>query len=109
MPRDYFPDVHHRIVAALERVDGKAVRRDKWRKAPDEPLSGDGETCCLEGGDVFERAGASISRVEGKALPPSATAKRPELAGKPFVATGVSVVIHPRNPYVPTSHMNVRM
>ena len=62
----------------------------------------------LEGGAVFEKAGVNFSHVTGKSLPPSATAQRPELAGKPFHAMGVSLVIHPRNPYVPTSHMNVR-
>jgi coproporphyrinogen III oxidase len=108
-PAGYFPDVHARIVDAFERTDGKSFRRDRWQKPAEAPLAGDGITCCLEGGEVFERAGVSLSRVEGKALPPSATAKRPELAGKPFTAIGVSVVIHPRNPYVPTSHMNVRM
>jgi len=105
----YFPALHGQIVQALAAVDGHAFRRDAWQKAPDEPLSGDGVTCVLEGGRVFERAGVMLSRVQGRALPPSATARRPEHAGRPFFATGVSVVVHPRNPYVPTSHLNVRL
>jgi coproporphyrinogen III oxidase len=108
-PHDYFPELQRRILEGFERVDGGTFRRDRWQKGPDEPLAGDGLTCCLDGGRVFERAGVSLSRVQGRALPPSATARRPELAGKPFFAMGVSVVVHPRNPYVPTSHMNVRM
>jgi coproporphyrinogen III oxidase len=107
---DYFRGLHRRIWQTLERLDGdKAVLRDPWQRAPGEALGGEGESCLLEGGRVFERAGVMFSRVEGKALPPSATARRPELAGEPFTAVGVSVVIHPRNPHVPTSHMNVRM
>jgi coproporphyrinogen III oxidase len=108
-PRDYFPELHHTILTTCERLDGGTFRRDVWRKGPDEPLAGDGVTGCLEGGRIFERAGVSLSRVQGRALPPSATARRPELAGKPFSAVGVSVVLHPQNPYVPTSHMNVRL
>jgi coproporphyrinogen III oxidase len=107
-PRAYFSGLHDRVIEAFERADGGTFRRDAWRKGPDEPLAGDGVTGVLEDGAVFERAGVSISRVRGRSLPPSATARRPELAGRAFTAMGVSVVVHPRNPYVPTSHLNVR-
>jgi coproporphyrinogen III oxidase len=83
--------------------------RDAWQKAPGEPLQGSGLTCILEDGALFERAGCGFSQVRGPQLPPSATQHRPELAGAPFEAMGVSLVFHPRNPYVPTVHMNVRM
>jgi coproporphyrinogen III oxidase len=105
----FFRDFHRRVRETMERLDGKSFYRDVWKKAPGEPLGGEGESCLLEDSTVLERAGVMFSKVEGKQLPPSATARRPELAGKPFTAIGVSVVIHPRNPYVPTSHMNVRM
>jgi len=72
-------------------------------------LQGQGITCILEGGRVFERAGCGFSHVTGASLPPSATQRHPELAGVPFEAMGVSLVFHPLNPYVPTVHMNVRM
>ena len=98
-------------VEAHERAAGSTVRfaRDAWQKEPGEPLQGQGLTCILEGGEVFERAGVGFSHVSGPRLPPSATQHRPELAGAPFAAMGVSLVFHPRNPYVPTVHMNVRM
>ncbi|MBU2409156.1 MAG: oxygen-dependent coproporphyrinogen oxidase, partial [Gammaproteobacteria bacterium] len=79
------------------------------QKEPHEPLQGRGLTCILENGALFERAGCGFSQVSGPRLPPSATQHRPELAGAPFEAMGVSLVFHPRNPYVPTVHMNVRM
>ena len=96
-----------RAVAALE--DEQVFVSDAWEKAPGEPLQGNGITRILEGGAVFERAGCGFSHVRGPTLPPSATQHRPELAGAPFEAMGVSLVFHPRNPYVPTVHMNVRM
>ena len=98
-----------RIVAALEAADGGSALRDEWRKAPGESLQGEGLTCILEGGALFERAGCGFSCVRGPELPPSATQHRPQLTGAPFEAMGVSLVFHPRNPYVPTVHMNVRM
>jgi len=92
--------------AALERVDGAArFREDVWRR--DE--GGGGRSRVLREGAVFEQVGVGFSRVEGARLPASATAQRPELADKAWVATGVSVVAHPRNPYAPTAHMNVRL
>jgi coproporphyrinogen III oxidase len=106
---DYLRGLQQRIVAAVEAADGKACLRDPWQKAPGEPLQGSGLTCILEDGVLFERAGCGFSEVRGPKLPPSATQHRPELAGAPFEAMGVSLVFHPRNPYVPTVHMNVRM
>lgn len=106
---DYLRGLQQRIVAALEAADGGVALRDAWQKAPGEPLQGQGLTCILEGGELFERAGCGFSQVRGPKLPPSATQHRPELAGAPFEAMGVSLVFHPRNPYVPTVHMNVRM
>ena len=98
-------------VEAHERAAGSTVRfaRDAWQKEPGETLQGQGLTCILEGGEVFERAGVGFSHVSGPRLPPSATQHRPELAGAPFAAMGVSLGFHPRNLYVPTVHMNVRM
>ncbi len=98
-------------VEALEQEAGSNVRflADAWQKAPGEKLQGQGLTKILEGGTVFERAGVGFSQVRGPQLPPSATQHRPELTGAPFTAMGVSLVFHPRNPYVPTVHMNVRM
>jgi coproporphyrinogen III oxidase len=106
---DYLRGLQQRIMAAVEAADGKACLRDPWQKAPGEPLQGSGLTCILEDGVLFERAGCGFSQVSGPTLPPSATQHRPELAGAPFEAMGVSLVFHPRNPYVPTVHMNVRM
>jgi coproporphyrinogen III oxidase len=93
-------------------VDGKSFHRDSWNRAEDtaNPLkSGYGLTCILEGGDVLERGGVAFSHVAGDSMPPSATAHRPELAGRHWEALGMSLVLHPRNPYAPTAHANVRM
>ena len=98
-----------RITNAIAEVDGQSFKIDRWHKAPGELLQGNGITQILEGGNVFERAGCGFSHVRGPRLPPSATEHRPELVGAPFEALGVSLVFHPRNPYVPTVHMNVRM
>jgi len=112
--RGYLQGLQQRIIAALEGVEaaaGGAVAfvTDPWQKAPGELLQGDGITRIIEDGAVFERAGCGFSHVRGPRLPPSATEHRPQLAGAPFEAMGVSLVFHPRNPYVPTVHMNVRM
>ncbi len=107
--RHHLIDLQARITGAIAAVDGSDFLVDAWRKAAAEPLQGDGITMILEGGPVFERAGCGFSHVRGPKLPPSATQHRPELAGAPFEAMGVSLVFHPRNPYVPTVHMNVRM
>ena len=107
--RGYLIGLQERITSAIAALDGAAFAVDAWEKAPGEPLQGRGITMILEGGKVFERAGCGFSQVRGPRLPPSATQHRPELAGAPFEAMGVSLVFHPRNPYVPTVHMNVRM
>jgi len=107
--REYLLGLQQRITSAIAEIDGHSFQSDAWEKAPGEPLQGSGVTQILEGGEVFERAGCGFSHVSGPRLPPSATQHRPELAGAPFEALGVSLVFHPRNPYVPTVHMNVRM
>lgn len=107
--RDYLTGLQTRIISAISDVDGGAFLVDHWKKPSGETLQGQGVTQILEGGAVFERAGCGFSHVTGPRLPPSATQHRPELSGAPFEAMGVSLVFHPRNPYVPTVHMNVRM
>ncbi len=136
---DYFTGLQARIVAALEAIDGRQFLKDEWTRPasggiddlPPAPLpkeggdgrspssqsyadaalerSGGGITCIIEEGGLFERGGVNFSRVRGDRLPPSASAARPELAGRGFEALGVSLVLHPRNPYCPTAHMNVRL
>ncbi len=107
--RTYLLALQARIVDALQAADGKQFLRDAWTRAPGDRLQGDGITRLVEDGALFERGGCNFSHVRGEAMPPSATQHRPELAGAPFEALGVSLVLHPRNPYVPTVHMNVRM
>jgi len=112
--RAWLLGLQDRITSAIEAQEtagGGAARflADAWDKPTGEKLQGNGLTKILEGGTVFERAGCGFSHVRGPQLPPSATQHRPELAGAPFEAMGVSLVFHPRNPYVPTVHMNVRM
>lgn len=107
--RRYLLDLQARITDAVRSIDGSDFTSDAWSKSPGEMLQGDGLTKILEDGPVFERAGCGFSHVRGPRLPPSATQHRPELAGAPFEAMGVSLVFHPRNPYAPTVHMNVRM
>ena len=107
--RDYLIDLQDRIVAGLEGLeDGTRFLHDDWKRPPGDHLNGEGRGRILEDGSTFERAGINFSHVTGNKLPPSATAHRPDLAGGSFEAMGVSLVIHPRNPYVPTSHANVR-
>ena len=101
----FLRQLQDRICQAVEALDGRArFVEDAWTR----PAGGGGRTRVLTGGEVFEQAGVNFSRVEGDRLPPSATAHRPQLTGGGFVATGVSLVLHPRNPYVPTTHANVR-
>jgi len=107
--RAYLMDLQSRITTAIAAMDGGSFKRDAWEKPAGEILQGNGITLILEDGPVFERAGCGFSHVRGPRLPPSATQHRPELAGAPFEAMGVSLVFHPRNPMVPTVHMNVRM
>jgi coproporphyrinogen III oxidase len=102
--KDYLTDLQGWIVGRLEELDANPFRRDEWTR----PEGGGGISCLIENGNVFERGGVNFSHVTGNSLPPSATAARPELAGRSFQAMGVSLVLHPRNPYVPTVHMNVR-
>ena len=102
--KQHFLELQQTIVASLSGIDGRAFRRDEWSR----PEGGGGVTQVIEDGVVFERAGVNFSHVDGQNLPPSASAGRPELAGRSFQAMGVSLVLHPRNPYVPTVHMNAR-
>jgi len=102
--RQYLTDLQERIAAALAAIDGQPFRADTWQR----PEGGGGVSRVIEEGGVFERGGVNFSHVTGKTLPPSATAARPELAGRAWDALGVSLVLHPRNPYAPTAHMNVR-
>jgi coproporphyrinogen III oxidase len=102
--RNYLRGLQERVVAALEALDGGRFVSDTWQRAE----GGGGVTRILEGGALFERAGVGFSGVTGTKLPPSASAHRPEIAGGSWEAMGVSLVLHPRNPHVPTVHMNVR-
>jgi coproporphyrinogen III oxidase len=102
---DYFLGLQAAIVARLEALDGGRFREDRWAREE----GGGGVSRVLEDGALFERAGVNSSSVMGSRLPPSATAARPQLAGRAFEAMGVSLVLHPRNPYCPTVHMNVRL
>ncbi|MES9861479.1 MAG: oxygen-dependent coproporphyrinogen oxidase [Candidatus Thiodiazotropha sp. LLP2] len=105
----YLLKLQQTICSALEEEDGQAdFFRDSWQRDPGEKLGGGGVSAVLQGGAVFEQAGVNFSHVRGDQLPGSATAHRPELAGRAFEAMGLSLVIHPNNPYVPTSHANVR-
>ncbi len=103
--KTYLVALQNRICAELEQLDGKATfARDTW----DRPGGGGGESRVLANGAIFEQAGVGFSHVFGDEMPPSATKARPELAGKRFQAVGVSLVLHPHNPYVPTTHANFR-
>jgi coproporphyrinogen III oxidase len=101
---DYLQNLQAKIIEALELVDGKTFLHDGWNR----PEGGGGATCILEDGNVFERAGVGFSHVLGNKLPPAATVAHPEAAGRGWQAMGVSLVLHPRNPYAPTVHMNIR-
>lgn len=101
---NYLQNLQAKIVEAIELVDGKTFLQDSWQR----PEGGGGNSCLLEEGNVFERAGIGFSHVLGTKLPPAASVAHPEAAGRPWEAMGVSLVFHPRNPYIPTVHMNVR-
>jgi len=101
----YFTGLQSSIVGRLEALDGAAFGRDEWQRIE----GGSGTSCILEEGRVFERGGVNFSHVKGERLPPSASAARPQLAGRSFEVMGVSSVLHPRNPHVPTVHMNLRL
>jgi coproporphyrinogen III oxidase len=100
----YLLDLQERIVGALEAIDGQPFARDAWQR----PEGGGGIARVIEDGKVFERGGVNFSHVTGACLPPSAAAAHPGLGGRPWEAMGVSLVLHPRNPHAPTTHMNVR-
>jgi coproporphyrinogen III oxidase len=100
----YLNDLHERITASVEGLEAAKFRRDAWSR----PEGGGGESRILSGGAVFERAGVSFSHVFGDKMPPSATIQRPDIAGAPFEAMGLSLVFHPLNPHAPTTHCNVR-
>jgi coproporphyrinogen III oxidase len=102
--RQYLTELQDRIVAQMEALDDRPFGRDEWTRAE----GGGGVTRILEGGKLLERGGVGFSHVTGTKLPPSASAHRPEIAGRAWQAMGVSLVFHPRNPHVPTVHMNVR-
>ena len=102
--RQYLHSLHDRITQAIEAVDSHKFRRDSWQR----PEGGGGESRILTEGDVFERAGISFSHICGERMPPAASHAHPEVAGAPFEAMGLSLVFHPRNPYVPTVHANLR-
>lgn len=103
--RDHLTDLQDRVCAAIERADGNSrFIEDNWTR----PEGGGGRTRVLRDGGVFEQAGVGFSDVSGSKLPPSATAARPELAGASWRAVGMSLVLHPLNPYVPATHCNVR-
>ncbi|HTR09890.1 MAG TPA: oxygen-dependent coproporphyrinogen oxidase [Paraburkholderia sp.] len=107
--RAWLASLQTQIADTLGAFDGTPFATDTWQRAPGEKLRGGGCTRILEGGQFFERAGIGFSDVSGDALPPSATAARGQLTGRGFEAMGVSLVLHPRNPYCPTVHMNVRL
>jgi coproporphyrinogen III oxidase len=100
----YLNELQDRITAAVEKLDSANFQRDRWTR----PEGGGGESRILSDGAVFERAGISVSHVFGEKMPPSASNQRPEIAGAPFEAMGLSLVFHPRNPHAPTTHCNVR-
>ena len=103
--KQYLLGLQESICQALEAEDGKArFQQDEWQR----PEGGGGRSRVIADGAVFEKGGVNFSHVFGASLPPSASAARPELAGRSFQALGVSLVMHPHNPYVPTSHANVR-
>ncbi len=98
-------ELHDELTTGLEALDGGTrFRRDQWQR----PEGGGGDSRVLEEGALFEKGGINFSLVHGSSLPPSASAHRPELAGRSFKAMGVSMVLHPHNPYVPTTHGNWR-
>lgn len=102
--KDFFLGLQANIVAELTALDGQSFIKDEWSRQE----GGGGISNVIENGNIFERGGVNFSHVFGQQLPPTAVAQRKELAGCPWEAMGVSLVLHPRNPYIPTVHMNVR-
>ena len=108
--RHYFVDLHTRLSDAWQSLDpSSAQRRDEWQRPAGDVLSGNGRLSLIENGATFDRAGVAFSDVTGAKLPAAASERHTELAGQPFRAMGTSVVVHPVNPYAPTSHANVRL
>ncbi|MDO8347807.1 MAG: oxygen-dependent coproporphyrinogen oxidase [Rugosibacter sp.] len=107
--REYLLGLQRRIVDTMQAEDGKTFLSDGWQRPAGGKLAGDGLSQLVEDGGLLERGGCNFSHVKGASLPPSATQHRAELAGAPFEALGVSLVMHPHNPHVPTVHMNVRL
>lgn len=109
----FLQSLQQNITNSLEKIETSSHKfiSDKWEKSntPEQKLKGYGNSMIIEGGDIFEKGVVAFSMVNGSSLPPSATEKRNELAGKSFIATGLSLVIHPRNPFAPTSHANFRL
>ncbi len=101
---NYLESLQNRICASLSSLDGEGFTEDEWTRKE----GGGGRSRVLRNGNIFEQAGVNYSRVSGDKLPKAATTQRPELSGCSFEAAGVSLVLHPHNPYVPTSHCNVR-
>lgn len=102
--KQFLLDLQERICQQLSAIDGTAFQEDNWQRQE----GGGGRSRVLRNGNIFEQAGVNFSHIQGASMPASATAHRPELAGRSFEAMGVSLVIHPHNPHVPTSHANVR-
>ena len=106
--KKFFFDLQDFICNEINKQEIEQFEIDDWNKSSNNELKGNGRTRIIENGSLFERGGVNFSHVFGKSLPPSATKIRPELEGRPFEAMGLSLVFHPRNPHVPTVHMNVR-
>lgn len=103
--KSYLLSLQNELCQQLQTLDGQGTFvQDEWQR----PLGGNGLTCVMRNGAIFESVGVNFSHVYGEQLPPSASAARPELAGSSFTALGVSIVIHPHNPFVPTTHANIR-
>ncbi|UUM22250.1 oxygen-dependent coproporphyrinogen oxidase [Mycoavidus sp. SF9855] len=107
--RSYLLHLQQQITTSFEQLDEPRFRHDPWRREPGERLRGDGVSCIIGPGDLLESGGVNFSHVSGDTLPSSATSARPQLVGCGFEALGVSLVLHPHNPYCPTVHMNVRL
>src|SRR5688572_24479359 len=108
--RAYFVDLHARLSDAWKSLDpASEQRRDEWQRPAGDALAGNGRLSLIENGATFDRAGVAFSDVSGAKLPAAASDRHPELAGQPFRAMGTSCVVHPVNPYAPTSHANVRL
>src|SRR4249920_2068528 len=108
--REYFLGLHTRLSDAWKSLDESSEqRRDEWQRPAGDVLSGSGRLSLIENGATFDRAGVAFSDVSGARLPAAASERHTELAGQPFRAMGTSCVVHPVNPYAPTSHANVRL